>query len=134
MNMILWSNTGILFDTQKETTEIIKMLDEYMTRHSDDVPESIISLWNKVGIINFELSQEINGSREESNRNMLKQIENEAISQRQSAKRRLLANEPLEEIVLMTGLSLEEVKQEEKIVKSLLEKMDPVEVYDCLLL
>lgn len=132
--MILWSNTGILFDTQKETTEIIKMLDEYMTRHSDDVPESIISLWNKVGIINFELSQEINGSREESNRNMLKQIENEAISQRQSAKRRLLANEPLEEIVLMTGLSLEEVKQEEKIVKSLLEKMDPVEVYDCLLL
>ena len=127
--MILWSNTGILFDTQKETTEIIKMLDEYMTRHSDDVPESIISLWNKVGIINFELSQEINGSREESNRNMLKQIENEAISQRQSAKRRLLANEPLEEIVLMTGLSLEEVKQEEKIVKSLLEKMDPVEVY-----
>ena len=132
--MILWSNTGILFDTQKETTEIIKMLDEYMTRHSDDVPESIISLWNKVGIINFELSQEINGSREESNRNILKQIENEAISQRQSAKRRLLANEPLEEIVLMTGLSLEEVKQEEKIVKSLLEKMDPVEVYDCLLL
>lgn len=132
--MILWSNTGILFDTQKETTEIIKMLDEYMTRHSDDVPESIISLWNKVGIINFELSQEINGSREESNRNMLKQIENEAISQRQSAKRRLLANEPLEKIVLMTGLSLEEVKQEEKIVKSLLEKMDPVEVYDCLLL
>ena len=132
--MILWSNTGILFDTQKETTEIIKMLDEYMTRHSDDVPESIISLWNKVGIINFELSQEINGSREESNRNMLKQIENEAISQRQSAKRRLLANEPLEEIVLMTGLSLEEVKQEEKIVKSLLEKMDPVEVSDCLLL
>lgn len=132
--MILWSNTGILFDTQKETTEIIKMLDEYMTWHSDDVPESIISLWNKVGIINFELSQEINGSREESNRNMLKQIENEAISQRQSAKRRLLANEPLEEIVLMTGLSLEEVKQEEKIVKSLLEKMDPVEVYDCLLL
>jgi hypothetical protein len=132
--MILWRNTGILFDTQKETTEIIKMLDEYMTRHSDDVPESIISLWNKVGIINFELSQEINGSREESNRNMLKQIENEAISQRQSAKRRLLANEPLEEIVLMTGLSLEEVKQEEKIVKSLLEKMDPVEVYDCLLL
>lgn len=132
--MILWSNTGILFDTQKETTEIIKMLDEYMTRHSDDVPESIISLWNKVEIINFELSQEINGSREESNRNMLKQIENEAISQRQSAKRRLLANEPLEEIVLMTGLSLEEVKQEEKIVKSLLEKMDPVEVYDCLLL
>ena len=132
--MILWSNTGILFDTQKETTEIIKRLDEYMTRHSDDVPESIISLWNKVGIINFELSQEINGSREESNRNMLKQIENEAISQRQSAKRRLLANEPLEEIVLMTGLSLEEVKQEEKIVKSLLEKMDPVEVYDCLLL
>ena len=132
--MILWSNTGILFDTQKETTEIIKMLDEYMTRHSDDVPESIISLWNKVGIINFELSQEINGSREESNRNMLKQIENEAISQRQSAKRRLLANEPLEEIVLMTGLSLEEVKQEEKIVKSLLEKMDPVEVYECLLL
>lgn len=132
--MILWSNTGILFDTQKETTEIIKMLDEYMTRHSDDVPESIISLWNKVGIINFELSQEINGSREESNRNMLKQIKNEAISQRQSAKRRLLANEPLEEIVLMTGLSLEEVKQEEKIVKSLLEKMDPVEVYDCLLL
>lgn len=91
-------------------------------------------MWNKVGIINFELSQEINGSREESNRNMLKQIENEAISQRQSAKRRLLANEPLEEIVLMTGLSLEEVKQEEKIVKSLLEKMDPVEVYDCLLL
>lgn len=132
--MILWSNTGILFDTQKETTEIIKMLDEYMTRHSDNVPESIISLWNKVGIINFELSQEINGSREESNRNMLKQIKNEAISQRQSAKRRLLANEPLEEIVLMTGLSLEEVKQEEKIVKSLLEKMDPVEVYDCLLL
>ena len=116
------------------TTHWIKMLDEYMTRHSDDVPESIISLWNKVGIINFELSQEINGSREESNRNMLKQIENEAISQRQSAKRRLLANEPLEEIVLMTGLSLEEVKQEEKIVKSLLEKMDPVEVYDCLLL
>ena len=51
--MILWSNTGILFDTQKETTEIIKMLDEYMTRHSDDVPESIISLWNKVGIINY---------------------------------------------------------------------------------
>lgn len=132
--MILWSNTGILFDTQKETTEIIKMLDEYMTRHSDDVPESIISLWNKVGIINFELSQEINGSREESNRNMFKQIKNEAISQRQGAKRRLLANEPLEEIVLMTGLSLEEVKQEEKIIKSLLEKMSPAEIYDCLLL
>lgn len=132
--MILWSNTGILFDTQKETTEIIKMLDEYMTRHSDDVPESIISLWNKVGIINFELSQEINGSREESNRNMLKEIRSEAISQRQGAKRRLLANEPLEEIVLMTGLSLEEVKQEEKIIKSLLEKMSPAEIYDCLLL
>lgn len=46
----------------------------------------------------------------------------------------LLANEPLERIALLTGLSLEEVKQEEKIVKSLLEKMDPVEVYDCLLL
>jgi ribosome-binding ATPase YchF (GTP1/OBG family) len=134
MNMKLWGNSGILLDTQKETTEIIKVLDEYMTRHSDDVPESIISLWNKVGIINFELSQEIDGSLEESNRNMLKRIQSEAISQRKDAKRMLLANEPLERIALLTGLSLEEVKQEEKIVKSLLEKMDPVEVYDCLLL
>lgn len=132
--MKIWRNIGILLDTQKETTEIIAVFDEYMTRHSDDVSENVIDFWNMLRIINFELSQEINGSREESNRNMLKQIENEAISQRQSAKRRLLANEPLEEIVLMTGLSLEEVKQEEKIVKSLLEKMDPVEVYDCLLL
>lgn len=132
--MKLWGNSGILLDTQKETTEIIKVLDEYMTRHSDDVPESIISLWNKVGIINFELSQEIDGSLEESNRNMLKRIQSEAISQRKDAKRMLLANEPLERIALLTGLSLEEVKQEEKIVKSLLEKMDPVEVYDCLLL
>ena len=40
--MKLWGNSGILLDTQKETTEIIKVLDEYMTRHSDDVPESII--------------------------------------------------------------------------------------------
>lgn len=134
MNMKLWGNSGILLDTQKETTEIIKVLDEYMTRHSDDVPESIISLWKKVGIINFELSQEIDGSLEESNRNMLKRIQSEAISQRKDAKRMLLANEPLERIALLTGLSLEEVKQEEKIVKSLLEKMDPVEVYDCLLL
>lgn len=132
--MKIWRNIGILLDTQKETTEIIAVFDEYMTRHSDDVSENVIDFWNMLRIINFELSQEINGSREESNRNMLKQIKNEAISQRQSAKRRLLANEPLEEIVLMTGLSLEEVKQEEKIVKSLLEKMDPVEVYDCLLL
>lgn len=132
--MKLWGNSGILLDTQKETTEIIKVLDEYMTRHSDDVPESIISLWNKVGIINFELSQEIDGSLEESNRNMLKRIQSEAISQRKDAKRMLLANEPLERIALLTGLSLEEVKQEEKIVKSLLEKMDTVEVYDCLLL
>lgn len=132
--MKLWGNSGILLDTQKETTEIIKVLDEYMTRHSDDVPESIISLWNQVRIIDFELSQEIDGSLEESNRNMLKRIQSEAISQRKDAKRMLLANEPLERIALLTGLSLEEVKQEEKIVKSLLEKMDPVEVYDCLLL
>lgn len=55
-------------------------------------------------------------------------------SEKKCGKRMLLANEPLERIALLTGLSLEEVKQEEKIVKSLLEKMDPVEVYDCLLL
>ena len=91
-------------------------------------------MWNQVRIIDFELSQEIDGSLEESNRNMLKRIQSEAISQRKDAKRMLLANEPLERIALLTGLSLEEVKQEEKIVKSLLEKMDPVEVYDCLLL